>query len=106
MLYLVALAWMYVVLMVAVAEALSPNGTAVGVAFTVIGWGVIPLSVVLYILSTPARRRARRAAQDAAEAQVAAQGAVQAAAMAASGAQPDPGGHAAGDPVAPERKEA
>jgi predicted membrane channel-forming protein YqfA (hemolysin III family) len=104
MLYLVALAWMYVVLMVAVAEALSPNGTAVGVAFTVIGWGVIPLSVVLYILSTPARRRARRAAQDAA--QVAAQGAVQAAAMAASGAQPDPGGHAAGDPVAPERKEA
>jgi predicted membrane channel-forming protein YqfA (hemolysin III family) len=104
MLYLVALAWMYVVLMVAVAEALSPNGTAVGVAFTVIGWGVLPLSVVLYILSTPARRRARRAAQDAA--QVAAQGAVQAAAMAASGAQPDPGGHAAGDPVAPERKEA
>lgn len=94
MLYLVALAWMYVVLMVAVAEALSPNGTAVGVAFTVIGWGVLPLSVVLYILSTPARRRARRAAQAAAEAH-----------EAASGPQPDPGGHAAGDPVAAERKE-
>jgi predicted membrane channel-forming protein YqfA (hemolysin III family) len=102
MLYLVALAWMYVVLMVAVAEALSPNGTAVGVAFTVIGWGVLPLSVVLYILSTPARRRARRAAQDAAEAQAAAAAAPQA----VSGPQPDPGGHAAGDPVAPERKEA
>ena len=95
MLYLVALAWMYVVLMVAVAEAMSPAGTAVGVAFTVIGWGVIPLSVVLYILSTPARRRARRAAQAAADAQVN-----------ASGSDPDPGGHAAGDPVAPERKEA
>lgn len=98
MLYLVALAWMYVVLMVAVAEAMSPNGTAVGVAFTVIGWGVLPLSVVLYILSTPARRRARRAAQAAAEAQAAA-------ADAGSGLDPHPGGHAAGDPVAPERKE-
>jgi predicted membrane channel-forming protein YqfA (hemolysin III family) len=93
MLYLVALAWMYVVLMVAVAEAMSPAGTAVGVAFTVIGWGVIPLSVVLYILSTPARRRARRAAQAAAEGQ------------AASGKDPDAGRHPAGDAVAPERKE-
>lgn len=99
MLYLVALAWMYVVLMVAVAEAMSPAGTAVGVAFTVIGWGVLPLSVVLYILSTPARRRARQAAQAAAEAQAAASGPT-------SGPQPDAGSHAAGDPVAPERKEA
>lgn len=99
MLYLVALAWMYVVLMVAIAEAMSPAGTAVGVAFTVIGWGVLPLSVVLYILSTPARRRARRAAQEAAEAQAAAAGSD-------SAPQPDAGSHAAGDPVAPERKEA
>ena len=65
MLYLVALAWMYVVLMVALAEAFSPQGTVVGAVFTVVGWGVIPLSVVLYILATPARRRARRAAESA-----------------------------------------
>lgn len=87
MLYLVALAWMYVVLMMAVAEALSPQGTLLGAVFTVIGWGVMPLTVVLYILGTPARRRARRAAD------------------AVSGVDPHGGGHAAGDPVAPERKE-
>jgi membrane protein implicated in regulation of membrane protease activity len=83
MLYLVAIGWMYVVLMIAVAEALSPQGTLLGAFFTVVGWGVLPLSIVLYILGTPARRRARRA----------------------SAAQPDGGGHAAGDTVAPERKE-
>jgi predicted membrane channel-forming protein YqfA (hemolysin III family) len=85
MLYIVALAWMYVVLMVALVEAFSPQGTVLGAVFTVVGWGVIPLSVVLYILATPSRRAARRAAE--------------------SRAKPDGGSHAAGDPVAPERKE-
>jgi hypothetical protein len=86
MLYLVALAWIYVVLMVAVAEAVAPQGTAIGAIFTLLGWGVLPLAIVLYILGTPARRRARKAAESAA-------------------ADPDRGGHAAGDAVAAERKE-
>lgn len=90
MLYLVALAWIYVVLMVALVEALSPQGSWLGALFTVLGWGVVPLAIVLYILGTPARRRARRAAQ----------------APASSGPDPDRRGHAAGDPVAPEREEA
>ncbi len=63
MLYVVALAWMYVVLMVALVELFSPQGTAVGALFTVLGWGLIPLSVVLYILATPGRRAARRGAR-------------------------------------------
>lgn len=88
MLYLIALGWMYVVLMVAVAEAVSPQGTVLGAVFTVLGWGVIPLAVVLYILATPSRRRARQARESEAQ----------------SGAQPDGSGHAAGDPVAPERE--
>jgi predicted membrane channel-forming protein YqfA (hemolysin III family) len=85
MLYLVALAWMYVVLMVALAEAFSPQGTLLGALFTVLGWGLIPLSVVLYILATPSRRAARKAKESAVD--------------------PDGGSHAAGDPVAPEREE-
>ncbi len=85
MLYIVALAWMYVVLMVALAEVFSPQGTVLGAAFTVVGWGVVPLSVVLYILATPSRRAARKARESAVD--------------------PDGGGHAAGDPVTPERKE-
>jgi predicted membrane channel-forming protein YqfA (hemolysin III family) len=86
MLYLVALGWMYVVLMVALAEALAPQGTVLGALVTVIGWGVVPLAIVLYILATPARRRARRERESAAD-------------------DPDGRGHAAGDAVAPERKE-
>jgi membrane protein implicated in regulation of membrane protease activity len=87
MLYLVALAWMYVVLMIGVAEAVSPQGTLLGALFTVVGWGLIPLAVVLYILATPARRQARRERERE------------------SAPQPDRGGHAAGDLVAPEREE-
>lgn len=88
--YLVALAWMYVVVMVAVAEVMSPQGTWMGAFFTVLGWGLIPLAIVLYIIGTPARRRARRAAEAAAP----------------SASDPDRRGHAAGGAVAPEREEA
>jgi membrane protein implicated in regulation of membrane protease activity len=93
--YLVAIAWGYVVLMMAAAEATGPNGTLLGAVITVVLYGVLPLSIVLYVLGTPARRRALRQAEAAQAAQ------------AASGApvQPDGGDHAAGDPVAPERKE-
>lgn len=88
MLHIVALAWTFVVLMVAVAEALSPQGTVLGALLTVVGWGVVPLAIVLYILGTPARRASRRAAE-----------------AEASGTDPDRGGHAPGEAVAPERKE-
>jgi predicted membrane channel-forming protein YqfA (hemolysin III family) len=92
MLYLVALGWMYVVLMVAVAEAVSPQGSLLGAFFTVVGWGVIPLAVVLYILATRSGRAARARAE-------------QASTDAAAAVDPDGSGHAAGDAVAPERKE-
>ena len=93
--YLVALAWIYVVLMMAVAEAGSPNGTVVGAVFTFLLYGVMPLAIVLYIGATPARRRMRRARERAAEEN------------APSGALDPPhgGDHAPGDAVAPERKE-
>ena len=83
-LHLVALAWIYVVLMMSVAEATASNGTVVGAVFTFVLYGILPLSIVLYIMGTPARRRARRAAESAAPAE---------------------GEHAAGEAVAPERKE-
>ena len=91
--YLVAIAWGYVVLMMAAAEATGPNGTVLGAVITFVMYGVLPLSIVIYVLGTPARRRALRRAE--------------AAELAASAApvQPDGGNHAAGDPVAPERKE-
>ena len=94
--HLVAMAWMYVVLMMALVEALSSQGTLLGAFFTLLLYGVLPLAIVMYLLGTPLRRRARRAAERAALA---------ARQAAASAAQPDHGGHASGDAVAPERKE-
>ena len=88
MLPVVAVAWIYVVLMAALVEWLSPGGSGLGALFTVLGWGVLPLALVLYIFGTPARRRARRERE------------------AAASAQPDRGGHAPGDAVATEREEA
>ena len=79
--YLVAIAWMYVVLMMSVAEAASPNGTLLGAFTTLLFYGALPLGIVLYIMGTPGRKRARRA-QEAAQAQ-------------ASSVQPDASGHAA-----------
>lgn len=95
--YLVAIAWIYVVLMMAVAEAMSPQGTVIGAIFTFLLYGLLPLAIVLYILGTPGRRRAIKAAEAAADA---------AAASVAASAAPDSSGHAAGDAVAAERKEA
>ena len=63
--YLVAIGWMYVVLMMTVAEALSTQGTVLGALFTFILYGCLPLALVLYLLGTSARRRARRAAEQA-----------------------------------------
>ena len=88
--HLIALAWIYVVLMMAVAEAVSSQGTLLGAFFTFVLYGLLPLSLVLYIVGTPGRKRARHAAE---------------AAQAASKA-PDGGGHATGDAVAPVREEA
>lgn len=58
---------MYVVLMMAAAEAMSPQGTLLGAGFTFVMYGVLPLSIVLYVMGTPARRRARRRAEEAQE---------------------------------------
>lgn len=84
--YLVAIGWIYVVLMVALVEALSSNGTLIGAVFTFLLWGVLPLAIVLYLLGTPARRRQRRAADESVA------------------LDPDGSGHPAGHAVAPERE--
>lgn len=62
--YLVAVAWIYVVLMMAVAEATSTQGTVLGAVFTFLLYGVLPLSIVMYLLRTPHRRRMRRAREE------------------------------------------
>ena len=112
---LVALAWMYVVLMVAAVEASGSDGSFLGALFTVALYGLLPMSIVLYLMLSPARRRARRHAESAdADAAAAADAdageSAQASATArdpesSAGNPPDGGNHATGDPVPTERKE-
>ena len=107
---IVAIGWIYVVGLAAIAEALSPQGTVLGAFFTFVLYGVLPLTVVLYLMATPARKKVLRRAelqelQELRERSV------------ASAADPDGGGHAAagaaragsaggtGTAVAPEREE-
>ncbi|WP_428425604.1 hypothetical protein [Methylibium sp.] len=81
--YLVAIAWLYVALMMAVAEATHSQGSVLGALITFFLYGLGPMALVIYLLSTPARRKARRRAE------------AQAAAAAASRPlDPHGGGHA------------
>ena len=97
--YIVAIAWMYVVLMMVVAEALSTQGTVLGALITLVLYGLLPLGLVMYILGTPGRRRIRQAAENPA------QPPSQHPALQAPSNTPDGGGHAAGDAVAAKREE-
>lgn len=89
--YVVVIAWLYVVLMMAVAEALSSQGTVLGAVFTFVLYGVLPLAIVVYILGTPLRKRARvRREQEQA---------------AASAGRAGDGGAEAAEPVAAAKRE-
>jgi len=100
---LVAIGWLYVVLMVAVVEAASPQGSVLGAAFTLLLYGVLPLAIIAYLYFSPARRRARRRAQP--EMQGSANAAGDTPSSGATGLDPDQRGHPAGDPIAPKREE-
>lgn len=97
--YLVAIAWLYVALMMAVAEATHSQGSVLGALVTFLLYGLGPVTLVMYLLSTPARRKARRRAEAQAAADAQASGSV----------DPDGGGHASAvameRAVAAERKE-
>jgi hypothetical protein len=93
--YLIALTWLYVALMMAVAEATSTVGTVIGALFTFVLYGVAPVSLLVYVMATPARKRAIKA-REAAEL---------AARTAAASNPPHAGGEAAADAVAAVRKE-
>lgn len=95
--WIVAIAWMYVAVMMTLAEATHPQGSILGAIITFVFYGLAPVAIVMYILGTPARRRARQAAE------------ARELALAASPEAPsqpaDGSSLPAGDPIASERKE-
>lgn len=55
--YIVTIAWMFVVVLMAAAEAI--DSSVIGALMTLLFYGLLPLSIVLYLISTPARRKSR-----------------------------------------------
>lgn len=84
---IIAIAWMYVVILMALTQPSFLAGFA-----TLIGYGLLPLSIVLYLVGTPGRRRRARAREQRAAADI----------QAAESVKPDETPHPATDPVAPE----
>lgn len=58
--YLIAIAWLYVALLAAVAE-----DSVVAGALTFVFYGAAPLALVLWLLGSPARRQRRQAREQA-----------------------------------------
>ncbi len=98
--YLVVIAWMYVVLMMSVAEASNTTGTVLGAIVTFFLYGLLPVALVVYLMRAPERRKAIKAREAADHA---------ARRTTTPSPDVDAGGHAAGaaqaDSVAPVRKE-
>lgn len=106
--YLIVIAWIYVVLMMSVAEATSSNGSLLGALITFVLYGVGPVLLVVYLMRAPARSKTIRKREAAARAHCAA-----ASQGSNASVEPDAGGHAPGGikavsadaSVAPVRKE-
>jgi ABC-type transport system involved in cytochrome c biogenesis permease subunit len=77
---LVLIAWLYVALMMALAEATHSQGSVLGAIFTFVLFGVLPVALVVYIMGAPGRRKLRLK-------------------------QADESAHTPADPLPPERKE-
>ncbi len=56
LMYIVAIGWLYVALMMAITETSIVAGVA-----TFLLYGLAPVSIVMYIMGTPGRRRRRKA---------------------------------------------
>ncbi len=104
--YLVVIGWIYVVLMMSVAEASNSTGSVLGAIVTFFLYGLLPVVLVVYLMRTPQRRKAIKereaaehqaslAAAGVAPAEATATAEVTAEVTAASNA-PDAGGHASG----------
>ncbi len=91
--YLIVIAWLYVTLLMALAEAFSTQGSVLGAIITFVFYGLLPMALVVYLMGTPLRRKAiRRQEEQVRQEAVSSQS--------DSTLQPDAGGHAAALPEA------
>lgn len=83
--YLVLIGWLYVAIMMAVAEATNSSGSLLGAIVTLFLYGLMPSALVFYLMKRSASRKAQRLAQTEAQQ-----------ALSASNLTPDASGHPAG----------
>lgn len=100
--YLIVIAWMYVVLMMSIAEATNSNGTLLGALVTFVLYGAGPVTLVVYLMGAPARNKAIK--KQEAEARAQHMAATSPSAVPAShSVEPDTGSHAPGSAEAVAR---
>ena len=107
--YIIPIAWLYVALMMSVAEATNSNGTVLGAIVTFVLYGLLPIALMVYFMGTPGRKRKIRAQEMAErEAAIAAHAAAAAASneAATTSVQPDAASQPPADLVSPVGKEA
>lgn len=63
--YIVPIAWLYVAILMAVAEATNTTGTVLGGIITFFTYGLLPVALVVYVMGAPARKRAIKAKEKA-----------------------------------------
>lgn len=86
--YLIVIAWIYVVLMMSVAEATNTTGTVLGALVTFVLYGLAPVGLVIYLMRAPARNKAAKLREAKARA-------AHLASLEPASVAPDAGGHAA-----------
>lgn len=96
--YIIPIAWLYVTVMMAVAEATNSNGTVLGAIVTFVFYGLAPVGLILYFMGAPGRKRKIRA-REAAELEQ------QRSQQQPASLQPDAGSQAPTDAVTPVGKE-
>ena len=91
----VSIGWLYVALMMAVAQATSADGSLTGALITFVFYGAAPVGLLVFLASSRARRRAARSRElrESAHGQT------------ASSSQPDACGEPTTDAIAPVREE-
>ena len=92
--YIVPIAWLYVTVLMSIAEANSSAGSLLGAVITFLLYGLLPIGILSYIMATPARKRARKA-------RAARNGTPQ---KELDSVAPDTGSHASADVIATERE--
>jgi Na+-transporting methylmalonyl-CoA/oxaloacetate decarboxylase gamma subunit len=91
--YLIVIAWLYVTLLMALAEAFSTQGSVLGAIITFVFYGLLPMALVVYLMGTPMRRKAIRRQEEQARQEAVSR-------QSDSTRQPDASGHAAALPEA------